>query len=241
MLYRSVDLWVQRLQWPVAWLAVLWMPCLVWAILLLAQRVVLSPFSTIAYCGGIALFFFAWRFILRFRTIGPWLMRAEHEATHLLFALITLHPIVGLSRHERQGTYVRFLGSGNWLIQIAPYFFPTAAVILWFLALVMMLFPLGFLLPWTSVALGVATGFHVVSTIREIRRDHAELQALSWKFCWMFLPTANLLMLGLLVAFSQNGFEGLAKFVSEMFQPIAALTRLCFGWPSSIASSSSAT
>jgi len=228
VLYRSVDRWVQRLQWPVAILAVIWMPCLVWAILLLGSRVFLSPFSTLAFGGGIVLFVFAWRTILRFRTIGPWLMRAEHEATHLLFALMTLHPIVGLSREERQGSYVRFLGSGNWLIQIAPYFFPTAAVFLWLFALMI---PFGYFLPWTSIALGIATGFHVVSTIREIRRDHAELQALSWKFCWMFLPTANLLMLGLLVAFSHNGFEGLSEFVGEMLQPITALSRLCFGWP----------
>jgi hypothetical protein len=155
-------------------------------------------------------------------------MRAEHEATHLVFALITCHPIVGLSRAERQGTYVRFLGSGNWLIQIAPYFFPTAAVFLWCIAL---LIPFGYFLPWTSVALGLATGFHVVSTIREIRRDQAELRTLSWKFCWMFLPAANLLMLGMLIAFSHNGFEGLSVFFGDIFQPIMSLARICFGWP----------
>ncbi len=221
---------MQRLQWPVAILSVIWLPCLVWAVLLLGRRILLSPFTTLAYCGGIALFVFAWRFLLRFRSIGPWLMRAEHEATHLLFALITLHPIVGLSREERQGSFVRFLGGGNWLIQIAPYFFPTAAVFLWFFALMI---PFGYFLPWTSIALGIATGFHVVSTVREIRRDQAELMALSWKFCWMFLPTANLLMLGLLVAFSYNGFEGLSQFVREMLQPMSALSRLFFGWPKS--------
>ena len=222
MLYRSIDRWMQRLQWPVAILAVIWLPFVVWGIVNLASRVLLAPYSTLAFCGGIALFFFAWRSILRFRSIGPWLMRAEHEATHLLFAIITCHPIVGLSRQERQGSYVRFLGSGNWLIQIAPYFFPTAAVFFWFFAL---LIPFGYFLPWTSVALGIATGFHVVSTIREIRRDQAELQALSWKFCWMFLPTANLLMLGLLVAFSHGGFQGLYDFLGEIFEPITTFSR----------------
>jgi len=227
VLYRSIDRWVQRLQWPTAGLAVIWLPFLIWAVLGLSRRVLTAPLATLIFCSGIAVFVLVWRFLLRFQTIGPWLMRAEHEATHLLFALMTAHPIVGLSREERQGSYVRFLGSGNWLIQIAPYFFPTAAVFLWFIAL---LIPFGSFLPWTNIALGMATGFHVVSTIREIRRDQEELRSLSWRFCWMFLPTANLLMLGLLVAFSHNGFAGLYDFIGDMFQPIHQLWRFGLGW-----------
>ncbi len=220
MMHRSIDRWIQRLQWPIAIVVVVFSPCLLWATFQLASRVVLAPLSTLAFGGGVVLFMAAWRFILKFRAIGPWLMRAEHEATHLLFALLTLHPIVGLSREEKSGSYVRFLGRGNWLIQIAPYFFPTAAILFWFLALWI---PLGAYLPWTGIALGIATGFHVVSTIREIRRDHEELKALSWKFCWMFLPAMNLLMLCFLIAFAKDGFSGLSNFMSDLIQPLKTL------------------
>ena len=220
MLYRSFDRWIQRLQWPVAVIALLCLPCIFWAVYQLAGRVVLAPISTIAFAGGVVIFVVVWRFILRFRAFGLWLMRAEHEATHLLFALITFHPIVGLSREERNGSHVRFIGSGNWLIQISPYFFPTAAIFLWFLS---SLFPFGNYLPWTAIALGIATGFHVVSTFREIQRDQAELKTLSWKFCWMFLPTANLLMLGFLIAFAKDGFSGLAEFSRDVIQPLYRL------------------
>ncbi len=156
-------------------------------------------------------------------------MRIEHEATHGLFAFLTAHRIIGLSRENVQGSHVRYVGRGNWLIQIAPYFFPTAAVLLWLIAIFI---PFGFLVPWTSLALGVATGFHVVSTLREIRQDRAELESLSWKFCWLFLPTANLLMLGCLVAFSYLGFSGLFQFLRDCLpSKIADLVRPLIGVP----------
>ncbi|MDZ4850695.1 MAG: hypothetical protein SGI77_15520 [Pirellulaceae bacterium] len=212
------------------------MPSLVWATYCLASRVLIMPRSTIAFCGGVFVFVLVWRFILRFHWMGPWLMRAEHEATHLLFALLTFHPIVGLSREEKRGSHVRFLGSGNWIIQIAPYFFPTAAVILWLFAIFL---PLSFFfLPWTSIALGIATGFHVVSTIREIRRDQKELIALSWKFCWMFLPSANILMLGFLIAFSKDGFSGLGEFIGDMIDPARWLLHAALGIKSHLTESS---
>ena len=226
VLHRSIDRWIQRLQWPVAITVVALSPCVLWAALQLASRVLLAPLSTLAFSGGVVLFMIAWRSILKFRMIGPWLMRAEHEATHLLFAILTLHPIVGLSREEKSGSYVRFLGRGNWLIQIAPYFFPTAAIPFWLLAYLASWIPVVGYLPWPGVALGVATGFHVVSTIREIRRDHEELKALSWKFCWMFLPASNLFMLGCLIAFAKDKFSGLYQWMADLLHPLSRLIHL---------------
>ncbi len=212
MWHRLVDSWVERLKWPVAVFAIAWLPFIVWACLMLVVKVLSAPFGTIAFGAGLALFIASWKFFLRFQSIGLWLMRAEHEATHLLFAVLTLHPIVGLSRESRHGSHVRFLGSGNWLIQISPYFFPTAAIVLWFFAA---LIPFSTIFFLKSIVLGFATGFHVVSTVREIKRDREELRSLSWKFCWLFLPSANLLLLGAMLAYSQNGWTGFGRFFSD--------------------------
>lgn len=173
--------------------------------------------GTIAFLGGVILFVTCWRVYFRFQKVGLWLMKAEHELTHLIFAALTGHPIVGVTRELNRGSHVQFVGSGNWLITIAPYFFPTAAIVFWFIAV---LVPFGTVFYLTNFALGFATGFHVVSTIREIRRDQAELVELSWRFCWYFLPSANLLILGLLLSFSQTGLTGMAQFVSDSFSPI---------------------
>ncbi len=226
MLYKHADRWLERLKWPIGVVAAAWLPFAIWACLLLVARVLSAPFGTIAFAVGLGVFIAGWKFYLRFKSIGLWLMRAEHEATHLLFAVLTFHPIVGLSRESRHGSHVRFIGSGNWLIQIAPYFFPTAAIFFWLLAV---LIPLGSLFFLTSIALGFATGFHVVSTIREIKRDRAELQSLSWKFCRLFLPTANLVMLGAMIGYSQNGWSGVGAFIGDLILPMTYLWNLLFG------------
>jgi hypothetical protein len=230
--YRRVDWWIERLKWPVAVVAVLWTPLLIWAWVLLGYRVVDQPFATLWFAAGVLLFFVSWKSILRYRSLWRWLMRAEHEATHLLFAALTGHPVLSWkpendtssndpdSNDPKRNTPTPSVPKpGNWLIQIAPYFFPTAAGILWIAAIFI---PLGFL-GWTTIALGLATGFHVTSTIIEIRADRDELQQLGWRFCWMFLPAANLMVIGCLLSFSQEGFTGIFHFLSDSLQPIQTI------------------
>ncbi len=214
--YRFIDESIEKIKWPVAIATAVYTPFLVWASLQLAWKIILSPTSFITFSIGVALFVTVWRFYFRYSRIGTWMMRAEHEATHLLFAILTFHPFLGFSRKERAGMYIRFLGEGNWLIQISPYFFPTAAIFLWILAVIFV--PLGTLFGVTQMALGFATGFHVVSTYREIRRDRAELEQLSWRFCWLFLPAANLLILGCLLGFSNSGLSGIFEFIQSSFR-----------------------
>ncbi len=250
--YRRIDWWIERLKWPVAVASVLWTPFLIWAWVLLGYRVFDQPFASLWFAAGVLLFFALWKSILRYRSVWRWLVRAEHEATHLLFAALTGHPILSWKSEHGQGpsnpdrntqnrtethepngkvasesqarsvpkhlrdTSIEIPSSSNWLIQIAPYFFPTAAGILWVAAIFI---PLGFL-GWTTIALGLATGFHVTSTIIEIRTDRDELQQLGWRFCWMFLPAANLLVLGCLLSFSQEGFTGIVHFLSDSIEPI---------------------
>ncbi|MCY2974461.1 MAG: hypothetical protein NTW52_07305 [Planctomycetota bacterium] len=268
--YRRVDWWIERLKWPVAVAAVLWTPLLIWAWVLLGYRVMDQPFASLWFAAGVLLFFVSWKSILRYQSLWRWLVRAEHEATHLLFAALTGHPVlnwkpendnnsndpdhndpdnndpnriipkrsdpiysdpqettrkVARESHSKAASNrsskmaVEFPSSSNWLIQIAPYFFPTAAGILWIAAIFI---PLGFL-GWTTIALGLATGFHVTSTIIEIRTDRDELQQLGWRFCWMFLPAANLMVLGCLLSFSQEGFTGIFDFLSDSIQPIQTI------------------
>ena len=47
----------------------------------------------------------------------------EHELTHILFALLTFHPVSGMNVNDYGGGNMTFRGKGNWLIALAPYFF----------------------------------------------------------------------------------------------------------------------
>ena len=45
------------------------------------------------------------------------------------------------------------------------------------------------------VVMGVTLAYHLLSTWEETHREQTDLQKTGWGFVWVFLPTANLLML----------------------------------------------
>lgn len=212
-----IDRGVNWLKWPAAAITLLISPLFAWALLRMAVLAITAPStSLIPFAGGIVLFVVLWRRWLGKSRWGAFLITLEHESTHALFAMLTGHPIVGFKASLGQGGEVRFAGAGNWLITTAPYFFPTAALILFLLA-----FFLPFAaLPWQSFLLGVALAYHVISTWRETHRDQSDLRVVGKSFCWMFLPAANLAVVGLLIAFSHSGREGMQSWFDFVLEPI---------------------
>ena len=118
------------------------------------------------------------------------------------------------------------LDAANWLITLAPYFFPTAALLLLLLAYLM---PIA-VLPWPGFFLGVALGFHIVSTYHETHRDASDLQLVGSKFCWMFLPTANLAVIGLILAWAHGGTADVKVWLAQVREPITLLVNYFSGW-----------
>ncbi len=221
------DRLINRLKWPTALLAVLATPLLAWSTLKLMLRVALEPISILPFLAGTALFIVLWRRWLGRSRIGRLAITFEHEATHAMFAMLTGHRIVGFQASHGNGGQVRFTGSGNWLIVAAPYFFPTAALLLALLALLLP-FPS---LPWQGFLLGVALGYHIVSTYRETHKDQTDIQHLGLTFCWLFLPAANLIVIGFLIAFAHSGSTGISQWASDALAPgAAAITWLKTLW-----------
>jgi hypothetical protein len=215
----KIDLLINRLKWVAAAGAAAVTPSLAWALLKLGQRVVFSPWSLLPFAAGTVLSILLWRRWLGNSRIGRFLLTLEHESTHALFAMVTWHRIIGFRASLGRGGEIRFLGRGNWLITIAPYFFPTAALLL-FLIAYLLPFP-G--LPWQSFLLGVALGYHIVSTYRETHRDQTDLQTVGMTFCWLFLPAANLAVVGLLISFAHAGSEGMSEWFGDIVEPLSWL------------------
>lgn len=214
-----IDWLIGRLKWPAAILAFLATPLILWSLGCLAFRLISAPtFSLIPFLGGAVAFGVLWNRWLGKSRVGSLLITLEHELTHALFAVLTFHPIVGFRASIRRGGHVRFAGKGNWMIVAAPYFFPSAAI-----ALFLMAYFLPFAsLPWQSLLLGVATTYHVLSTLRETHDDQQDLHLLGKPFCWLFLPAANLAVLGLLISFAHSGPEGVSHLLSGIRQPVDA-------------------
>jgi hypothetical protein len=218
-----VNNWVNRLKWPAGVIALIGLPFVMWAWARLLYRVSSYPFNTLFFLVGVGLFIFAWKTLLKYRRAWQWLMRAEHEATHLLFALLTGNGIMrwpassSTEGNPERKSHRQILEGSNWLIDVSPYFFPTAAVVFWFVLLFVPFSSFGLV----QLALGFATGFHVVSTYLEILADRDEIESLGKQFCYAFLPTANLFVLGILLSFTQSGISGMLQFFGELIHPFA--------------------
>jgi hypothetical protein len=76
---------------------------------------------TFVFPGGLTYGAFWWVSIRKW-TIS-WLSTFEHEITHCLFAWLTGNKVGEIQITLRGCGHMTVLGSPNWLIDVAPYFF----------------------------------------------------------------------------------------------------------------------
>ena len=154
---------------------------------------------------GMVAYMVSWLLIFRNIT-GKWFLVLEHELTHILFALLTFHRIHELVATNRGVGYVGFsgAGNGNWLISIAPYFFPTfSMIVVFFIYLAQAQY-----YPVLIILLGYTFLYHIHSTIEETSYKQPDLKQVGLWFSWSFLPAANLLaIIGILSAIPNDRIE----------------------------------
>ena len=174
------------LKWPVAILAVISFP-------IYLSDLIKSPLWSLSFKAlhrpllGLVIYAIIWRLILSRRVMGTYFSTFEHELTHAIFAWLTLHRVVGLKVTWNNGGQCVYAGDGqgNWLISIAPYWFPT------------LLFPVIIIESITHTALlhygvGIVMGYHLLSTWRELHPRQTDLHQTGFIFAWAFLPSATL-------------------------------------------------
>ena len=148
---------------------------------------------------------------------GSFLAIMEHELTHMLFAILTGHKPVDLEVNQNKGGYLAFQGESNWLIALAPYFFPTFAVVIMLASLVYM----GMDKPLPDIywaVFGTMCGYHLVSTILEIHPKQTDFKSAGYVFTIAFLPGINLVVYGVLLAYACAGWSGIPAFMSLLMQ-----------------------
>ncbi len=145
---------------------------------------------------GLGAYLAVWVLVFRKRWSGSWFSTLEHELTHALFAWLTFHKITDLRASWRGGGHIKYSGSGNWLITIAPYFFPTLPLIA---ILANQIVATTFYAPAMFV-LGATITFHYHSTWVETHSQQPDLIQSGFVFSWLFLPTANLLAILFIVS-----------------------------------------
>jgi hypothetical protein len=138
------------------------------------------PYELAFTVGGSLFYFIFWRPASITWGVGDRLVAFEIKFTRVL---------------ARQLTRAR-ADDNDWLVISSPYFFPTTAIVL---GLIAALIPIP-LIPLSSFAIGFALAYFVRAMRVVQRSEPDELRKLGYVWSGMFLPSMNLLALGLLVA-----------------------------------------
>lgn len=211
-LHRFFYLLLTTLKWPLALLSVVYLPTMAWAL----WQEILLDFGALAYVFlGAGVYLSIWWLTIRHWRVD-WLSTLEHELTHCVFAWLTGNQVGEIKVTIKNGGHMTVIGSPNWLIDVAPYFFPTLTV-----ALLLLLPLLPALSPsWCQAIIGISLAYHATSTITETHTGQTDLQKAGFVFCWMFLPTANLVSLGMALAGARAGWSGIRHwFDSVVYAP----------------------
>jgi hypothetical protein len=171
------------------------------------------PQQSFAFAAGFFGFWLVWQLFKRHLQV---ICTFEHEVTHLIFGLLFFKRPKGFKVTMREGGHVKLSGS-NFLIYLAPYFFPTVS---YFLLLFLYFVPVDYLPVFYGI-LGASLAFHLVSTWSELHLKQTDLQKSGILFSLAFLPVANLIFYGALVVLIFGRKEDFLKFwttgVSESF------------------------
>lgn len=135
----------------------------------------------------------------------------EHEITHTLFAMATLHSVERIDLKEEGGGSMTFSGGGNWLIAIAPYFFPLTAFLMVFFAIAVKQL-LGYTPDWVYIGLGMTLCYNLFSFAEQTHPQQTDFKVVGYLFTILFLPGANCLSFGTVLAFTERGFNGVLFF-----------------------------
>ena len=125
---RFINTILRVLKWPIALVSLLMLPGAGWAFAEEMVSVAASWEPMTPFLIGAGAYMAAWYLFFRRPGMGSVLSTLEHEITHSILALATFHMVTSLKTSWSEGGHMTFRGEGNWLIAVAPYFFPTMSL-----------------------------------------------------------------------------------------------------------------
>ena len=209
-----IDAMLKILKWPLAILALIYLPAAAQALVGQSKTMASKTHLFPAFLLGCGLYNVAWVLWFRKKIWGSAFSTLEHELTHALFGLFTFRIIRGIRISWSGGGHVRFKGAANWMIYLAPYWFPTLT-----LALLPAIWLVGSQQEHiANLLLGASVGFHLCSTWKEIHPRQTDLQKVGFFFSLCVLPCLNLLSYGSILAYMLGSFRGVGQFWLDILQ-----------------------
>ena len=192
------------LKWPIAMISTVSVPALA-LVLLDTLRENISNLQWLLFGFGTYLIF--WRIFLK-RLRNRWFSAFEHELTHCIFAVATGNRVIGMRVTAVKGGHMQYIGTPSWLIDVAPYFFPTITIV----ALL--------ILPWVPTVtpdealfiVGITVAYHLTSTWVETHTGQSDLQKAGFIFSPLFLLGANIACFNIVLNVALFGWVGIVKW-----------------------------
>jgi hypothetical protein len=201
---------LEAIKWPVAAFCLIILPFSVVA--LSDSKIIGEVFSNNgAIVAGFSIYLVVWFFYFRRPSAGSFFSTFEHELTHAIFAWATFKKVTGLTATWREGGVCSWEGGKNWLIFIAPYFFPTLMLVPIVLSFVVK----REYFEAVEIMLGAVMAYHMTSTYLETHSNQTDLQETSFLFAFLFLPTANIMVYTTALIYFVRGPKEASDYVVE--------------------------
>jgi hypothetical protein len=201
---------LEAIKWPVAAFCLIILPFSVVA--LSDSKIIGEVFSNNgAIVAGFSIYLVVWFFYFSRPSAGSFFSTFEHELTHAIFAWATFKKVTGLTATWREGGVCSWEGGKNWLIFIAPYFFPTLMLVPIVLSFVVK----REYFEAVEIMLGAVMAYHMTSTYLETHSNQTDLQETSFLFAFLFLPTANIMVYTTALIYFVRGPKEASDYVVE--------------------------
>ena len=218
MIRDKVAIALNIIKWPLALVSISFLPAIIVVLFVdVASFILTGSQNFIPILVGIAGYFVIWFYLIR-KTQISFFSTLEHELTHCIFAYLCFNKVTGIKASLSNGGHMTFEGKTNWLIQTAPYFFPTVTVFL--LIIIRFTNPVHY--DFAYMILGASVVYHTTSTWTETHHLQVDLREAGFIFSFLFLPAANLICYAMIFSYLQFGLSGLVDVLEAIEQsPLA--------------------
>lgn len=208
---RLIDFIFGLLKWPVALVALVSLPALIQVF----SYFQLNNMKFFMFLGGIGAYLLIK--ILASARVNMSMQILVHEFTHTFFALLTFHRIVHIHLNMNEtGGSMGFKGKGNWLIVIGPYFFP---LVLFFMMIGLTIWSDKFSNNlFINGLLGYFFAYHIETIMIQIHPEQPDFKIVGFPFCWIFLPSANLFVGLIVLAFNNGGWLAVQRLLNAIYK-----------------------
>lgn len=202
---KFIDFCINLCKWPVAILIILYIPAF-------AQTYSYFNFYNpkfYAMAGG-ALFYGLTIIMAGYNTCAS-MQIISHELTHTVFAYLTLHN-AGRIRVNPDGSGGSMIlkGTGNWIISLAPYFFPLFAAVYMLILPAILTMADGHWMVYSI--LGYFVAYYWATVISQVHFEQTDIIKEGYIFSAIIIIGLNMFVTGILFAFTNKSWAGVWQY-----------------------------